>query len=154
MLCKGAGELVIRPDIGSAPNTERAAREKTLDPHSRKASIAIVERFFLALKTEMLCRLAVVPFRLCAMQREVTAYTFWYNQHRPHTALGGRTPAEVRDGLVAACDRPALEPRGRFPLARGQPARMARRLRGKLELVLEHVDGRTHLPIVSLRRAA
>jgi transposase InsO family protein len=120
----------------------------------KSGSIAIVERFFLALKTEMLHRLAVVPFRLCAMQREVTAYAFWHNQHRPHTALGGRTPAEVRDGLLAARDRPALEPRAHYPLARGQPARMARRVRGKLELVVKHVDGRAHLPIVSLRQAA
>jgi transposase InsO family protein len=120
----------------------------------KSGSIAIVERFFLALKTEMLHRLAAVPFRLSAMQREITAYTFWYNQHRPHSSLGGRTPAEVRDGQVAACDRPALEPRARYPLARRQPARLARRVRGKLELVVEHVDGRAHLPIVSLRRAA
>jgi hypothetical protein len=120
----------------------------------RKGSIATVERFFLALKTEMLSRLALVPFRLCAMQHEVRAYAFWYNQYRPHTSLGGRTPAEVRDGLVAACDRPAVEPRARYPLARGQPTRMARRVRGKLELVVEHVDGRAHLPIVSLRQAA
>jgi hypothetical protein len=63
-------------------------------------------------------------------------------------------PAEVRDGVVAACDRPALEPRARYPLARGQPVRMARRVRRKLELVVEHVDGRRHLPIVSLRQAA
>jgi hypothetical protein len=120
----------------------------------KSGSVAIVERFFLALKTEMLRRLALVPFRLCAMQREVTAYTLWYNQYRPHTALGGRTPAEVRDGLVAACEQPGLEPRARFPLARGQPLRMARRVRGNLELVVEHVDGRPHLPIVSLRQAA
>jgi putative transposase len=120
----------------------------------KSGSIAIVERFLLALKSEMLRRLAFIPFRLCAMHREVRAYAFWYNQHRPHSALGGRTPAEVRDGLVAACDRPALEPRARFPLARGQPIRLARRVRGKLELVVGHVDGRAHLPIVSLRRAA
>jgi hypothetical protein len=66
----------------------------------------------------------------------------------------GRTPAEVRDGLFAARDRPAIEPRARFPLARGQPVRMASRVRGKVELVVEHVDGRAHLPIVSLRQAA
>jgi hypothetical protein len=120
----------------------------------KSGSIAVVERFFLSLKSEMLRRLAVVPFRLCAMQHEVKAYMFWYNQHRPHSSLRGRTPAEVRDGLLAACERPALEPRARFPLARGQPVRMARRVRGKLVLVVEHVDGRAYLPIVSLRQAA
>jgi transposase InsO family protein len=120
----------------------------------KSGSIAIVERFFRSLKSEMLRRLILVPLGISAMQREVTAYTFWYNQHCPHSALGGRTPAEVRHAVLAARDRPPLEPRARFPLARGQPVPLARRVRGKLELVVDRVDGRPHLPIVSLHEAA
>ena len=121
---------------------------------SESGSIATIERFLRSLKGEMLRRLVIVPLRLSAMHREVTVYTYWYNQHRPHSALGGRTPAEVRDGARARCERVPMEPRARYPLARGRPVRMARRVRGRLELVVDRVDGRAHLPIVSLRRAA
>jgi hypothetical protein len=79
----------------------------------------------------------------------------WYNEHRPHRALGGNTPADVRDGLAPAKERPALEPRSRYPLARGDPkGRRRRRLRGRLELSLTYLQDRKHLPIVELRRAA
>jgi hypothetical protein len=117
----------------------------------KSGSIAVLERFFRTLKSEMLRCLVMVPFRLSAMKSEVMAYMFWYNQHRPHRALSGRTPAEVRDGLVAAFDKPMMETRPRYPLAR---ARLTRRVRGKLELVVERVEGRAHLPVVSLRQAA
>jgi putative transposase len=30
-----------------------------------------------------------------AMQRRLDSYRFWYNAHRPHSALGGRTPEEA-----------------------------------------------------------
>ena len=120
----------------------------------QSGSIAVLERFFRSLKGEMLRRLPVVPRRFAAMHREVTAYTHWDNQHRPHRALGGRTPAEVRDGGVAASEQPRWETRARYPLARGGHTRLARRVKGKLELVVERVEGRDHLPVVSLREAA
>jgi transposase InsO family protein len=119
----------------------------------QSGSIAVLERFFRSLKQEMLRRLLVVPRRFVAMQAEVRAYAFWYNQHRPSQALGGRTPAEVRDGGVPASEQPRWETRARVPLPRGRGAR-ARRVRGTLELVVERVDGREHLPVVSLRQAA
>jgi hypothetical protein len=119
----------------------------------QSGSIAVLERFFRSLKQEMLRRLLVVPRRFVAMQREVLAYAFWYNQHRPSQALGGRTPTEVRDGGVAASEATRWETRARVPLPRGRGAR-ARRVQGTLELVVERVDGREHLPIVSLRQAA
>ena len=120
----------------------------------QSGSIALLERFFRSLKGEMLRRLVVVPRRFAAMHKEVLAYMFWYNQHRTHRGLGGRTPAEVRDGGLAATNRPGWETRARYPLARGKRAALRRRVKGRLELVVDHVDGRAHLPVVSLRQAA
>lgn len=59
--------------------------------------------------------LVIVPLRISVMQREMIAYMFWYNQHRPHRGLDGRTPAELRDGLIAAIDKP-MEERSMDPL--------------------------------------
>jgi transposase InsO family protein len=57
-------------------------------------SIAIVERFMRSLKSECTRRI-LVPLQLEAMRRELALYVYWYNQHRPSMALGGRTPREV-----------------------------------------------------------
>ena len=37
----------------------------------------------------------MVPLRLDAMLDELGCYCTWYNDYRPHQALGGRTPSEV-----------------------------------------------------------
>jgi hypothetical protein len=97
----------------------------------------------------------IVPLNAAAFARELDVYVRWYNEDRVHSALDGRTPAEVRDGLVPMSERLALEPRARFPLrSRAGPGRLRRRLRGRLELHVSHFEGRAHLPIVELRRAA
>jgi hypothetical protein len=120
-------------------------------------SIAIIERFWGSLKDECFRRL-MVPLGAEAFERELAAYTRWYNEHRVHQALGGRTPAKVRDGIVTLRERPVLETRARYPLARAGPGRpKRRRLRGRLELSVTHFEGRAHLPIVEIiehRRAA
>jgi transposase InsO family protein len=113
-------------------------------------SIALIERFIRSLKEEFLRRI-LVPFSLARMHAVLSAYQLWYNEHRPHEALGGRTPAEVRDALVPARDKPRLEPRTRWPLARGDPS--VRRC-GRLELVVSHVGGYRELPVIELREAA
>jgi hypothetical protein len=92
---------------------------------------------------------------LVAFERELDAYVTWYNDFRVHRALGGRTPAEVRDGLVPARERPVLEPRVRYPVGpKAGPAWLERRLRGRLEPSVTHFRKRAHLPVVELRRAA
>jgi hypothetical protein len=139
LLVDGYSDNEVRPRFGAI---------------GKSGSIAVLERFFRTLKCEMLRRLVIVPVRISAMRSEVMAYMFWYNQYRPHRGLGGRTPAELRDGLIAAIDKPMMETRARFALARGQPNRLTRRVSGKLELVVERVEGRAHLPVVSLRQAA
>jgi hypothetical protein len=125
----------------------------------KSGSIAVIERFFRSLKDEMLRRLPIVPMTMAPMAREIDAYVVWYNEYRPHQGLGGRTPAEVRDGTRGAKRGPVWETRPRYPLApaRGDPARpkqRKRRVRGELVLDLDRVAGRMHLPIVELRHVA
>jgi hypothetical protein len=123
----------------------------------RSGSIAVIERFFRSLKSEILRSLPIVPMTLARMTREVDLYVLWYNLHRPHQGLAGRTPADVRDRKRSR--RRAWEPRPRYPLAlaRGDPRgpkKPKRRVRGRLVLQLERVAGRSHLPIVELRHVA
>jgi transposase InsO family protein len=56
-------------------------------------------------------RMILVPLRLDAMRHELGYYATWFNEHRPHTALGGRTPHEVYRGLPSRDEVPRLEPR-------------------------------------------
>jgi hypothetical protein len=91
------------------------------------------------------------------MEAALDAYRIWFNEHRPHEALGGRTPAEVRDGIMPARDGPRIEPRNRMPHARASPdgtGPPSRRVRSQLELVVSHVGGLRELPVVELREAA
>jgi hypothetical protein len=101
--------------------------------------------------------LPVVPLREAAMRREVGLIAAWYNNERPHVALGGRTPDKVYFDRFPANRKPRFEPRNRWP--RGSPcARPWALVKGKsgarLELDVEFQLRRKHLPIVRLRRAA
>jgi transposase InsO family protein len=119
-------------------------------------SIAVIERVFETLKYEFLYGI-FVPYRLAEIDRALAAWMLWYNEHRPNEALGNRTPAEVRDGLVTARDRERIETRTRMPLARASPegaTTEARRPRGKLTLVASYVGGYRQLPVIELREAA
>ena len=117
----------------------------------KKGSIAIVERFIRSMKDECF-RCISVPLEHRAVCRELDAYAAWYNEVRPHSALAGATPSDrlARRGL--ARDSPAIETRSRHPLRRG--TRPTRRLHGALALVVDRMQRRSHLPIVSLREAA
>jgi hypothetical protein len=121
----------------------------------KHGSIAVVERFILTLKTLLSC-LLLVPYRRDAFQRELDAIAEWYNQSRPHTWLGGRTPNEAYFGTFPANRRPRFESRSRWP--RGSPcAKPWALVRGSpgTKLTLEvsfHADHK-HLPIVRLKRA-
>jgi len=120
----------------------------------KHGSSAVIERFMRTLKDEGLRRMAV-PLRRADMAAELGHFARWYNEHRPHETLRGATPAEVRDAVRPAKAALRLETRAGVPLPRGRPPRDGpRRARcGALEAVVERLEGRRHLPIVSLRRA-
>ena len=96
----------------------------------QKGSIAIIERFFLTLKTEF-TRQILVTLRANAFRREARYFLEWYNGLRPHAALDGRTPEELYEGR----QEESVAERGNV-------------------LCLSLYKGRRHLPVVTGRRVA
>ena len=96
-------------------------------------------------------------FRLASMRHELGCHATWYNEHRPHTRLDGRTPLEVFHGLPPANKKPRFEPRKRWP-RRARCAAPNVRVKGRagrrLRLVLSRFENRRHLPVVELRPVA
>jgi hypothetical protein len=123
----------------------------------KHGSIAVVERLILTIK-EGCTRVILVPLRRKDFLNELKYFAEWYNESRPHTTLGGRTPNEVyRQERRPANRAPRFEPREKRP--RGSPcARPQALVKGrpgvKLELHVDYHRGRKHLPMVTLRRAA
>jgi transposase InsO family protein len=122
----------------------------------KHGSIAIVERFIRSMKTDC-CRRIVVPARMDRLREKLALYLGWYNGHRPHQGVGGRTPEEVSFHRRAAKTRPRYEPRQRWP-RRNTCARPQAKVKGqrgvRLQAEIRHLEGRRHLPIVGLRPAA
>ena len=56
----------------------------------KRGSIAVVERFHRTLKE--ILRLITIPEAQAEFEREVGFAIGWYNEHRPHETLGGKTP--------------------------------------------------------------
>ena len=88
---------------------------------------------------------------------DIPAILRWYNEHRPHETLGGKTPNEVFFSREAANQKARFEPRERWP--RGSPcARPQVEIDGEpgdpIVLEIDCLDGRRHLPIIRARRAA
>ena len=104
-------------------------------------SIAVIERFFLTLKSEAM-RVIMVPFTLAEMRAELMSFVGWYDAHRPHQSFGGRTPAEVYEKLERADQR--VGSGAVTPLTSGKP----------LALKVSYLEGRKHFPIFELRAAA
>jgi hypothetical protein len=98
----------------------------------------------------------LVPLSLAPFQDELLRYVTWYNEHRPHQSLAGCTPNEIYDGTRSERDASRLETRtepkngkSRAVVEQLQVERVT-----KLRLVVSQLDGRPHLPIVKLERAA
>ncbi len=115
----------------------------------KHGSIAVIERFIRSMKAECTRQISV-PFQLDAMREELACYMVWYNDHRPHQALDGMSPAEVYDRSPTL--RTRFEPRPRWPVNPGRDGQCQRTSR--LHLTVMFVEGRRHLPVVELTRAA
>jgi transposase InsO family protein len=122
----------------------------------KHGSIAVVERFIRSLKEEGL-RGILLSLGQRVFQQETERFTDWYNEHRPHTFLGGRTPNEVYFHRRPANRAPRFEPRSRWPRASpcAQPQTLIRGKPGvRIELAVTFESGQKHLPIIALRRVA
>ncbi len=142
------------------PSFKRWCKRKKTDPRygavGEYGSIALMERFIRSLKEEWLRRI-VISFRVESMRRELSFYLAWFNEHRPHQSLGGRTPLEVHEGRTPANEAARLEPRLRLPKhsrCAGPQAKVKGQPGGRIELVITLFKGRRQLPIVKLKEAA
>ena len=118
-------------------------------------SIAVVERFHKTLK-EILRRITIPEDQL-AFEREIGLVIDWYNEHRPHETLDGKTPNEVHFTRPPASEQPRIEPRRKWP----RDAPCAKPMVGiegdpgaPIIVEIDCQEGRRHLPIISVRRAA
>jgi putative transposase len=135
-------------------------RRRTIKPRfgavGRHGSIAVIERFIGTMKREG-TRRSLIPMRQTTFQNELKLFIDWYHEHRPHSALDGCTPFEVYHALPPANRQPRCEPRSRWP-RKSRCAKPQTLVAGKpgdeFTLKIDFVNGRQHLPIVTLNRAA
>lgn len=110
----------------------------------------MIERLIKTVKNECIRRI-LVPFRQDAFRRMVAHYLQWYNEHRPHETLGGKTPNEVYFGRSPAHERPRIEPRAKWPQNLGCAAPqvpVSGRPGQPFDLHVRHRHGR--MPVVKL----
>jgi len=121
----------------------------------RHSSIAVEQRLIRTVKEEGLAH-ELVPFRQSAFCASLARLEDWYNEVRPHSSIGGATPAEVFDGRRPANRRRRYEPRAKYP-ARGAcaapwaPARA--KIGARMDLVATPFRSARHLAQVEIRRA-
>lgn len=119
-------------------------------------SIAVIERFIKTFKEEYI-RSISIPLRLEDFRTEVRWIVEYYNGHRPHTFLNGRTPNEACSPNIPANITPRFEPRKRWP-AESKCAAPQASLKDepgkKFRLHISYYEGRKYLPIVELKAVA
>ena len=98
-------------------------------------SIPFVERVILTVKRECTRRI-LVPFSHSGALKELALFSTWYNRIRPHERHAGATPEEIHGGVVPIGNNARLESGDR------------------LALRVRYLEGRKHLPVVALERAA
>jgi putative transposase len=119
-------------------------------------SISVVERLIWTMKSEAL-RKILIPFDQASFKREVGFFVSWYNEDRPHSAREAATPDEVYFGRRPRSRRPRYEPRERWPRASpcaGPSAPVGGRTGQRVDLAVRYAQGRRHLPIIELKKAA
>ena len=122
----------------------------------KHGSIAVIERFILTLKNGY-TRLTLVPSNRNAFFRELQLFVRWYNEHRPHTTLAGKTPHEAYYRLFGKNKTVRFEPRSRWPVSSpcaSPQAPIHGRPGTRLVLQVTYLAGRKALPVVKLRAAA
>ena len=135
---------------------QRTAVRPRFGAIGRHGSIAVIERAILTMK-QLLRGLPFVPLRRDAFRHELAASFVWYNEHRPHMTLTGRTPNEVYFQRSPAHRSPRWEPRPDWP--RRAPCSNPRTLVNgepgvRLRLDVDYHTGRKDVPILQLNRAA
>ena len=120
----------------------------------KHGSIAVTERVILTYKDGCTRRI-LVPVSRNEMIRETELFFEWYNEHRPHMSLNGKTPNEVYFNRRTANAKPRIETR---PLAKhstpcAKPRMcVAGRAGARVKVRLEFLEGRLHLPIIKVER--
>ena len=135
-------------------------RRKSVNPRfgavGKHGSIAVIERFILTLKNGY-TRLTLMSSSRNAFFKELQLFVCWYNEHRPHTALEGKTPHEVYCRLFGNNKTVRFEPRSRWPVSShcaSPQAPIQGRPGTRLVLQVTYLAGRKTLPVVKLRVAA
>ena len=121
----------------------------------RHGSVAVVERLHATIKA--ILALITIPEDQAQFEQELSLVRDWYNEHRSHNTLNGKSPNEVYHSRPAANEQPRLEPRERWP--RGSPCAAPQvDIQGDpgdpIVLEIDCLENRPHLPIIRARRAA
>jgi transposase InsO family protein len=122
---------------------------------NKHGSIAVIERFHRSFKE--ILRLIVVAEDQAEFEHEVALIIDWYNEHRPHDTLDGKTPNEVYFSRPPANQRPRIEPRKTWPSGSpcGKPQVDIDGAFGDPVIIeIECHKGRRYLPVIRTRRAA
>ena len=86
-----------------------------------------------------------------------TCHLDWYNEHRPHEFLVGRTPNEAYHNRPAANETARIEVRPHWPPGASCPT-PATAMDGepgqRVVLLVSYHTGRKHLPVIQLKRVA
>jgi len=120
----------------------------------RHGSIAVVERLHLSMKSECTQRI-IVPVSTKDFEKELSLWRHGYNSCRPHRTLKGRTPNEIYFNFRAANTLSRIEPRPKVrhssPCAKPR-VMMAGKAGRHVDLRLLFLEGRSHLPVLTIQR--
>ena len=133
------------PDPSTALELARSGQSADLVMIDVELDIAA---FIKSLKDEWLRRL-IIPLCLETMRHDLSAYTSWFNEHRPHQALDGCTPREIYEDRVPLNQARRFEPRAEWPADPDDSVSS-----GRLTLSVTFHERRRHLPIIELKLAA
>ena len=91
-----------------------------------------------SLKNECTRKMILISYDIEEFREELSLYITWYNQFRTHEYLKRRTPQEVYSNTPPA-KMPAFKRPSEIP---------------EFDVKISFLEGRKHLPIIELQRAA